>query len=228
MSAWFVTGTDTGCGKTAVSEALVKALNKLAPSCGYKPVAAGCDQIDGEWKNEDGMALQAASFGSPDYKRINPYALPPAIAPHIAAAQAGVELQPEVIKQGFQALTQTYEHVIVEGAGGWRVPLSLDDDLWFSDIPTLLDVPVILVVGVKLGCINHATLTADAILASGQRIVGWVANTVEDEMPVEADNVTTLKQLLSEQRKLPLLAQFSYQKPATLAPEAFNLAALNI
>ena len=226
MGAWFVTGTDTGCGKTAVSVALVKALSAHGSACGYKPVAAGCELMDGQWRNEDGLALQAVSQPQPLYEQVNPYALAPAIAPHIAAEQEGMGLSLDEIQRGFDGLKESYQNVVVEGAGGWRVPLCLRRDLWFSDIPAALQIPVIVVVGVKLGCINHATLTVDNILASGQRVVGWVANTVEADMPVEQDNIQTLQSLLTQQRGIPQIAQFAYQSPADLPPEAFDLAPL--
>lgn len=226
MSAWFITGTDTGCGKTAVTEALLRALQTRGSACGYKPVAAGCELTPNGWQNDDALQLQAASSGNPSYQTINPYALPAAIAPHIAAEQSQCSIDPAVIHFGYQSLAEQYDYVCVEGAGGWRVPLDLDRSLWFSDIPPLLNIPVILVVGLRLGCINHATLTAESILASGNRIAGWVANTVVADMPVEAENLNTLKQTLSGDLKLPLIAQFPYQQQMPLAPRPINLPLL--
>lgn len=226
MSAWFVTGTDTGCGKTAVSVALIQALKAHGSAVGYKPVAAGCELIDGAWRNEDALALQAVSDLEPAYERINPYALPAAIAPHVAAEQENVELSLDVIAAGFNGLQADYDHVVVEGAGGWRVPLHLETGQCFSDIPKKLALPVVLVIGVKLGCINHATLTAEQLLAAGVPVAGWVANTVEADMPAEQDNLETLKHILTERMKLPLIAQFPYQPNAELQPNSINLQPL--
>jgi dethiobiotin synthetase len=226
MSAWFVTGTDTGCGKTAVSVALVQALKASGTAVGYKPVAAGCEMIDGWWQNEDALALQAVSDLAPAYERINPYALPAAIAPHVAAEQQGLVLSLDEIRAGFESLQADYDHVVVEGAGGWRVPLHLQSGRCFSEIPSVLRVPVILVVGVKLGCINHATLTAEQLVAAGVPVAGWVANTVEPDMPAEKDNLETLKLILCERMKMPLIAQFGYRPNGQLPAGSINLAPL--
>lgn len=226
MKGWFITGTDTGCGKTAVTEALLQALQPHGNACGYKPVAAGCERTANGWQNDDALQLQAASSGNPSYASINPYALPAAIAPHIAAAQSQCAIDPAIIHSGYKKLSAEYDFVCVEGAGGWRVPLDLDRGLWFSDIPALLNLPIILVVGLRLGCINHATLSAESIMNSGNRIAGWVANTVDADMPVETENLNTLKQTLSGDLKIPLIAQFPYQQQMPLAPQPINLPLL--
>lgn len=226
MPAWFVTGTDTGCGKTAVSVALLEALSKHGSACGYKPVAAGCDKSHAGWVNEDAIALMQASQPLPSYQQVNPYALPDAIAPHIAADNIGVTLGAEKIEQGFAALQQQYQHVLVEGAGGWHVPLNLANQLWFSDIPARLNIPVILVVGLKLGCINHATLTARAILESGNRLLGWVANQVDADMEAAAANLETLQTVLSQQLQLPQIAQFGFEASGKLPAEKIRLQPL--
>ena len=226
MSAWFVTGTDTCCGKTAVSVALVKALNSVGNSCGYKPIAAGCEYVQGKWANEDALALQQVSHPRPEYEQVNPFALKEAIAPHIAAKNEGVELPMSTVRAGFDVLQATYANVVVEGAGGWYVPLSLEEDLWFSDVPKQLGLPVIMVVGVKLGCINHATLTAKAILASGNRLVGWVANVVDPAMDAENENLKPLQHVLSDQLQVPQIAQFNYEASGQLPPENIRLDAL--
>lgn len=226
MAEWFVTGTDTGCGKTAVSVALLKALQARGTVCGYKPVAAGCEEAGKAWINEDGFALMHASKPTPTYLEVNPYPLPDAIAPHIAAKRAAVPIEPSVLADGFESLNGKYDYVVVEGAGGWHVPLSLEDDWWFSDLPKQLGLPVILVVGVKLGCINHATLTANAILQSGCRLVGWVANVVEPDMPVQAENVATLQSVLGDKLGVPQIAQFDYVSGGVLPAGKINLDAL--
>lgn len=226
MSAWFITGTDTGCGKTAVTEALLNALKPHGSVCGYKPIAAGCEKTAEGWRNEDALILQAASSGSPEYSAVNPYALAPAIAPHIAAQQAGTAISTEKVQQGFAALQAQYDFVLTEGAGGWRVPLSVEENSWMSDLPAQLGTPVILVVGIKLGCINHALLTAESIIASGNRLAGWVANSVTPAMEAETENLKTLQLALSEQLKIPLIAQFGYQQQSPLQPQSINLSPL--
>lgn len=224
MSAFFITGTDTGCGKTAVTAALLDILSDKGSAAGYKPVAAGCEQTAEGWQNDDAVELQAHSLPRPAYASVNPYAFPAAIAPHIAAQQVGVEIDPLVIQQGFEVLRQTYDHVLVEGAGGWRVPLN--QHYAISDLPELLDIPVVLVVGLKLGCINHATLSAESILSRGAKLVGWVANEIEPNMPVREENITTLKSILSERLGVPLIAEFSYQPNSSLTAKQLNLEAL--
>lgn len=224
MSAFFITGTDTGCGKTAVTAALLDALSAHGSVAGYKPIAAGCDKTTEGWQNDDALQLQAHSRPPPSYPSINPYAFPAAIAPHIAAQQIGVEIDPQVIRQGFILLKQSYDHVLVEGAGGWRVPLNQDYDI--SDLPELLDIPVILVVGLKLGCINHATLSAESILNRGAKLAGWIANPIEPNMPAVQENLSTLKSVLSNELAVPLIAEFSHQTTDPLAPNRLNLDVL--
>lgn len=225
MSAFFITGTDTGCGKTAVTSALLDALTANHSAVGYKPVAAGCEHSEQGWQNDDALLLQAHSQPSPAYSSVNPYAFPAAIAPHIAAQQVGVEIDSSIIQQGFQQLQGAYQHVLVEGAGGWRVPLN--QNLAISDLPTLLDIPVILVVGLKLGCINHATLSAESILNRGTRLAGWVANQIEPDMPAFEENLATLNKVLTEQLSVPLIAEFDYQSTGQPAQQ-FKAKRLNL
>ena len=170
---YFVTGTDTEVGKTAVSCALLEAARRAGRStAAVKPVAAGCDS---EGRNEDALALQQSISMSLPYAQINPVALQPAIAPHIAAEQAGRRLQADRLAglcRGVMGLGA--DLVLIEGAGGWRVPLGPRET--FADIAINLQVDVILVVAMRLGCINHALLTAEAISRDGLRLAGWVAN----------------------------------------------------
>lgn len=224
MSSFFITGTDTGCGKSAVTASLLQALSAKASVVGYKPVAAGCEQTADGWQNEDALLLQSYSTPTPDYAAVNPYAFPAAIAPHIAAQQVGEHIDPAVIQRGFSNLQQQYDHVLVEGAGGWRVPLA--ENCAISDLPKILNIPVILVVGMKLGCINHATLSAESIISGGHVLTGWIANQVEPDMPVLKENIATLKQVLGEQLGIPLLAQFEHQTSQPLVAKHLNLDAL--
>ena len=174
----FVTGTDTGIGKTHASAALLRAM-RLADRRvqGMKPVASGCERIDGVWKNEDALALRAAAGSDADYAWVNPYALPTPTAPQLAAAEEGVVIALPVITAAYRNLAAKADTVLVEGVGGWLAPLS--DDLDQSDLVQALDLPVLLVVGLRLGCINHARLSEHSIRASGCRLLGWLGNAVE-------------------------------------------------
>lgn len=196
MKQYFITGTDTEVGKTHVTRLLLEAATKVGKtSVGYKPIAAGCDNINGEWVNEDAQVIQQASGLSLPIDVINPIRLIPAIAPHIAAAEAGIELNAEAITAG---LAQLQHHkpdlLLTEGAGGWRLPLS--DDLFLPDVISTLNMDVILVVGMKLGCLNHALLTAEAIIQDGFSIKGWVANDISGTMSRYKENLATLKKAL--------------------------------
>jgi dethiobiotin synthetase len=174
----FVTGTDTGIGKTHVSALLLRALRSDGRCVqGMKPVASGCELIDGRWRNEDALALIDAAGSDTEYALVNPYALPDATAPQLAAARAGVTLELAVMRKAYQGLADGADFVLVEGVGGWLAPLS--DSLDQEDLVTALAIPVVLVVGMRLGCINHARLTERAVQASGCRLLGWLANAVE-------------------------------------------------
>lgn len=203
---YFVTGTDTEVGKTAVSCALLQGAGALGlRTAAVKPVAAGCDE---QGRNEDALALQAAMNTALPYEQINPVALQPAIAPHIAAAQAGRRLQVERLAglcRGVFACGA--DLVLVEGAGGWRVPLGPRETL--ADLAVALGSDVILVVGMRLGCINHALLTAEAIRADGLRLAGWVANQPGERMACHQENVDTLRHWLPA----PLLGELPNLSP---------------
>ena len=182
MASYFVTGTDTGIGKTFSSVALLHALRAGGASAvGMKPVASGCEATPDGLRNDDALALQAASNPRPDYALVNPYALPEPTAPQIAAERAGVRVTLAPMLDAYRALQGLSGQVVVEGVGGWLAPLA--DDLEQSDLVKALDLPVILVVGLKLGCLSHARLTARAIVADGCRLHGWIGSNVEGLEP---------------------------------------------
>ena len=193
--AFFITGTDTAAGKTHVACKLIK--DYVAQGykvIGMKPVAAGCEFVNGEWVNDDVLKLEAASNINVPRELVNPYSFNEAIAPHIAAEKAGVEIQINLIKQAFDALTDLADIVIVEGAGGFLVPLNKTENI--GDLATTLSIPIILVVGMKLGCINHSLLTVEAIQARKLTLHGWVANAIDPNMQVAAENEWTLVQAI--------------------------------
>ncbi len=191
----FVTGTDTGVGKTLVSTACLQALaHKGLKATGMKPVAAGTELIDGEWVNDDVEQLVAASSLALPRELTAPYVLREACAPHIAAALEQVSIDPSRLMQACQQISAYAEAVVVEGVGGFRVPLSQHFDT--ADLAAGLQLDVILVVGLRLGCLNHALLTAEAIAARGLKLAGWVANTIEPDMPHQQDNLRMLEQQL--------------------------------
>jgi dethiobiotin synthetase len=190
---YFVTGTDTGVGKTLISCALLQGYAAQGKRVvGMKPVAAGCDD-DGQ--NEDVMQLRAAGNVAAGYGQINPYCFVPAIAPHLAAQHAGVIVQFSRIATSYRELAAQADVVIVEGAGGLLVPLNAQQDS--ADLAEELDLPVILVVGMRLGCLNHALLTGEVIAARGLALAGWVANVVDIDMASIEENVDALQQRIS-------------------------------
>jgi len=192
----FVTGTDTNVGKTLIAAALLHKCRAHGwRSVGMKPVASGCTQyVDGTWRNEDVEALAAASSIRGDRALVNPYLLREAIAPHLAADHVGVHIDPKVIMDSYRQLSEQADAVIVEGAGGFLVPLAGDFDS--GDLARNLGLPVVLTVGMRLGCINHALLTQDAIVTRGLKLAGWVANCMERDMACLEENLASLKQRL--------------------------------
>lgn len=185
----FVTGTDTGIGKTFVSVALLRALAASGwRAVGMKPVAAGIDP--GAAVNEDVEALAAAGNVPAPLAARNPYAFTEPIAPHLAARDAAAQIDLDAIAGAYRALAGCAEAIVVEGAGGALVPLGSGCDM--LDVPFVLGLPVLLVVGMRLGCLNHALLTAQAVRARGLRLAGWVANELPPGMPRCADNIATL------------------------------------
>ena len=188
----FIAGTDTGIGKSVVSATLLAAVNAGGRrAVGMKPVASGCRQTPQGLRNEDAELLIAHSAGAPDYALVNPVALPEAIAPHLAARHAGAEIRLDPVDAAFAALSTNYDFVVVEGVGGWMVPLS--DTLMQADLVRALDLPVILVVGLRLGCLNHAQLSARVIAADGCHLIGWIGNRVDPQMDCVEENLATLR-----------------------------------
>jgi dethiobiotin synthetase len=159
-----------------------------------KPVASGCAPTARGLRNADAELLIAHSAGNPDYALVNPYALPEPVAPHLAARSAGVEIRLEPIVAAFAALCTNSDIVVVEGVGGWAVPLS--HSVMQADLVSALDLPVVLVVGLRLGCINHALLSARAIAADGCRLLGWIGNCIDPAMARADDNIQTLRERL--------------------------------
>ena len=192
----YVTGTDTGVGKSMASAALLHALRLHGQrAVGMKPVASGCEATPYGWRNEDALLLQAASEPRPDYADVNPYAFPLPLAPELAAADAGIELVLPPILDAHARLAAQADCVVVEGVGGWAAPLSATLDQ--VDVVRALDLPVILVVGMRLGCLSHARLTARAIAADGARLLGWIASDVDPAMDRPDENFALLRQRLS-------------------------------
>ena len=191
--AFFITGTDTDVGKTTVAAGLLHAARRRGwRTAAAKPLASGCEATAQGLRNADALALQAECWPALPYELINPHAFAPAIAPHVAAREAGVELSLAGLCHDVQrVLDQGAEFTLVEGAGGWRVPLC--DDACLSDLAVALDLPVVLVVGMRLGCLNHALLTAQAIQADGLQLAGWVANQVDPRMPRLEENLAELR-----------------------------------
>lgn len=205
----FITGTDTEVGKTFFTVALIHALQNAGKSVmAYKPVAAGCELIDGRWSNEDARAIIQALNAKVDYQTVNPVALKSPIAPHIAAQQESIELNVEHLQAKVNLAVQDVDFLLVEGAGGWLVPLNKHQT--FADYAQAEQLDVILVVGLKLGCINHALLTEQAIKNSGLNLIGWVANHVDPNMLEQQANIETLTQSLN----CPLLAEIPWLTPS--------------
>lgn len=177
---YYVTGTDTGVGKTFASVALIHAFRARGKAAvGMKPVAAGCAETSAGLRNDDALALQSASEPTPAYELVNPFALPAPTAPQIAASLAGIVVSLPPMIAAYQALSAQANVVVIEGVGGWLAPFA--DGLEQSQLAAALDLPVILVVGLKLGCLSHARLSERAIRADGLRLAGWIGNAVEPD-----------------------------------------------
>lgn len=194
--ACFVTGTDTEIGKTLISCAMLHALvQQGVRAAAMKPVAAGAEERGGRWHNDDVDRLTAAGNVSLAADLVTPYLWQEPIAPHIAAQRAGIQMCSGPILAAYEQIVQRCDAVVVEGVGGFCVPLS--DGLDTADLARELGLPVVMVVGLRLGCISHALLTEQAILAQGLALAGWVANTVDDQMPYMQENIDTLRRRLS-------------------------------
>ena len=218
MLRLFVTGTDTGVGKTRVATALCLAFvadgRRVAA---MKPVASGCLPTAEGLRNEDAVALQGAMNVRASYADVNPYAFEPAIAPHIAAKEAGSCIDFEVLDRSYERLSLQSEVTIVEGAGGWLAPL--DDARTFADLAARWQLDVVLVVGLRLGCLNHALLTVESIHRQGLSVAGWVGNSVEPTFPRRDANVQTLRTRIAA----PCLGVFPFAPAATAAQVAVQL-----
>ncbi|KWC15143.1 dethiobiotin synthase [Burkholderia ubonensis] len=213
----FVTGTDTEIGKTFVSAALLHGFARLGlRAAAMKPVAAGAYEQDGVWRNEDADQLDAAANVVLPPELRTPFLLKAPAAPHLAAAQEGVTLDLDTIVACHREALTRADVVVVEGAGGFRVPLTGTRDM--ADLAVALGVPVVLVVGVRLGCISHALLTADAIRQRGLTLAGWVANHVDPAMSFQDENVATLRDWLAREHGAPLIGRIPRLAPA--APES--------
>lgn len=220
----FVTGTDTGVGKTVASVLLIQALRARGFRCGaMKPVASGCELSTDGLRNDDALAVMQAAGVDVPYDQVNPYAFAPAIAPHLAAAEADTPITLDRIVDTYGRFQGRVDWMVVEGAGGWRVPLS--ESLEMGDLARALGLPVVLVVGMRLGCLNHALLTAESILAAGVPLVGWVANFFEREFERSDENTRALEVRMP----VPCIARIPYcpgSRDHLLARTAVDLEAL--
>jgi dethiobiotin synthetase len=215
MIGCFITGTDTGVGKTLVAASLLHTLaHHHRCVVGMKPVAAGIVRVGDAWHSEDALALRAASTIEVPPELDNPFLLPDPMSPHIAAERAGVRIDIDRLVACYHELAWKVDVVVVEGAGGFHVPLS--ENQTGADLAQALALPVVLVVGLRLGCLNHAALTAEAIRARGLTLAGWVANRIDPTMDAQDDNIAWLQERLAA----PLLADIPHQS----RPDARTLA----
>jgi dethiobiotin synthetase len=195
QKALFITGTDTDVGKTHVACQIIQQyVAQGLKVVGMKPVAAGCELVDGAWLNEDVQKLTAASNVDAPAELVNSYCFKEYIAPHLAAEKAGVVIELGTILAAYQQLTTMADVVVVEGAGGFLVPLN--NRVGLADLAQALAIPVVLVVGMRLGCINHSLLSMESIKARGLTLHGWVANHVDPEMALREENVRTITEQL--------------------------------
>lgn len=217
---FFITGTDTGVGKTHVACLLVEALKKTGLRVAVmKPVAAG---VEADGVNADVRLLMAAANVKAPLQLVNPYCFAPSIAPHLAAQKAGVSMQLETIVEAYKQLAAQADVLVVEGAGGLLVPL--DNQSGMDEIPMRLKLPVIMVVGLRLGCLNHALLTAEAIRARGLTLAGWVANRIDPDMGEAEANLTTLRSIL----RSPCLGEIPWIDAPSDKPDVGRGLILNV
>lgn len=210
----FVTGTDTGVGKTYVATALLGAAARRGLRCaGMKPVASGAEQRGDALCNDDALRLSAAANVELPYADVNPYVFASPIAPHLAADAAGARIDLQHIAECYARIARQLDWVVVEGAGGWLVPLNGQQTM--ADLAGRLELPILLVVGMRLGCINHALLTAESILRRGQSLAGWVANVIDPSMEQLDANLAALR----ERVDAPLLTVLPHVADAGRAPE---------
>jgi dethiobiotin synthetase len=219
IPAVFITGTDTGVGKTRVAAALCRAVAARGIRvAAMKPVASGCALTPEGLRNEDALALLAAMNVRARYSDVNPYAFAPAIAPHIAAREAGVDIDFSVLDRAYERLRMQSQVLIVEGAGGWLAPL--DSSRVFADLAVHWQMDVVLVVGMRLGCLNHALLTVESVERRGLSLRGWVANSIDPGFERVTENISSLKNRISA----PCLGIFAFEPQADLETLAQALA----
>jgi dethiobiotin synthetase len=221
MPGWFITGTDTDVGKTVVAAALLKALRRKGHRVqAMKPVASGCEPTDAGLRCRDAELLAQQASEAVAYDVLNPYAFKPSIAPHLAAAEAGVTIDLDYIVQQYRTLQRQADYVVVEGAGGWYVPLGNQSSV--ATLAGLMAQPVIMVVSLRLGCLNHAQLTAQAIKSSGMNLAGWVANILDPAMQSRQDNLKTLQQRIAA----PQLATIPYMGQVSVEDQIESISRL--
>lgn len=208
---YFVTGTDTDVGKTVATIALLKELKKIGlRSLGVKPISAGCNITEFGLRNDDALLLQEASAIEVPYDIVNPIAYPEFIAPHIAAEMRGQGIEVSNLNKSIDnARLYNPDYLLIEGAGGWRLPINSNGD-FFSDFVAEIQCNVILVVGMKLGCLNHTVLTYEAIKSDGLNCIGWIANQLSLNMDFYSENLSTLSKLLP----CPLIGEIPFQSSA--------------
>lgn len=214
MKQFFITGTDTEVGKTFLSQAILHGLKRHQKRViGYKPIAAGCELTAAGLRNEDALTLLQASSIPLQYSDVNIYSFEQPIAPHIAAEMEQVTLDIRDIEQGLRRLQEKQpDYLLIEGAGGWRLPLSLQPEpVFLSDFVIQQQIPVVLVIGMRLGCLNHARMTFESIQQDGLEVAGWIANHVDAEMACQSHNLRALQALIS--------APFLGEVPVTATPE---------
>ncbi len=218
--ALFVTGTDTGVGKTLIAAALLRGLRERGERvAGMKPVASGCRETPDGIVNDDALALIAEASEPAPYRIVNPYAFVPAIAPHVAAVEAGTRIDLRELERAYRILAGLADVVVIEGAGGWLTPL--DERHALADFVKKVKADVILVVGLRLGCLNHALLTAQAVERAGLKLAAWVANGIDPLFERASDNIRALQERL----KSPLLGVVPHNpaSKAAAAAEYLNL-----
>ncbi|WP_455197981.1 dethiobiotin synthase [Kaarinaea lacus] len=201
----FITGTDTGIGKTTIALGLMAALQKRGLKVAVmKPVSAGCVLTDEGLRNEDALLLMKQASVELPYEVVNPFAFEPPIAPHIAASEAGIHIDIEQIKENYSQIEKNSDVVIIEGAGGWLVPINESETM--ADVAIKLSANIVTVVGIRLGCLNHALLTSRSIVTSGLKHCGWIANHINDSTERASENVKALRQRINA----PLLGEVRF------------------